>query len=41
MSIHRDDSTKHRWKRVADDQESEDAAEACIKAMLNYTEPGG
>lgn len=41
MSIYRDDSTKHRWKRVADDQESEDAAEACIKAMLNYTEPGG
>lgn len=32
--IHRDDSTKHNWKKVAEDQTTEEAAENVLKAML-------
>ena len=35
--IFRDDSAKHRWRRIADDQESEADAEAVIKALLNIS----
>ena len=30
-----DDSAKHRWRRIADDQESEEDAEKVVKAFLN------
>lgn len=37
-SLFRDDSEKHRWKRIGADQASEAAAVAVIKALLNITE---
>ena len=33
-AIHRDDTAKHNWKRVGEDQTSEEAAEDVIKALL-------
>lgn len=35
--IHRDDTANHDWKLLAEDQTSEDAAEAVIKAILGVT----
>ena len=34
-AVLRDDSTNHTWRRLAADQETEAAAEAVLKAMLN------
>lgn len=34
----RDDSTDHAWKWLAEDQPTEDAAEAILKAFLNVTD---
>lgn len=34
-AVLRDDSTNHTWRRLAADQDTEAAAEAVIKAMLN------
>ena len=36
-SLLRDDSTNHRWKRVAADQTTEQAAENIIRSLLNIT----
>ena len=36
--IFRDDTTAHNWKRVADAQTSEEAAEDVLKAFLSITE---
>ena len=34
-SLHRDDTAAHNWKRLAEDQTSEEDAEAVLKALLN------
>lgn len=36
-SLMRDDSTNHRWRRIAEDQTTEADAEAVIKAIMNIT----
>lgn len=37
-SLFRDDTENHNWKKIGEDQESEAAAVAVIKALLNITE---
>lgn len=34
-TIMRDDSTNHRWRRIAEDQTTETSAENVLKAFLN------